>query len=310
MTEARVADTQLYELLICPSKVLKRRDAPVPEAYGWSQSQEAQRSLQGLGIPWVDLSALPLWQREQATREAMTRREALIVAPLLTVHELVAQPFALLHQTKGYTPLHYCRGAPSPLAAAALNSRVSWRRLLQIAVPAALSVDLLQRMSFSAGASFGLIFESEAIRWFDLHQHWGQGRSSLWESYLKARAELWAILAEPEAVPPALTQQCRACQFRTECRERLVRESDLTLLPGVGRRLRAKLQEEFPTLWHLARADLAVLREMDMLSAIEVGEATLRRLHCGAQRLLALHKRQHRLASHTRPRAANSDRRR
>jgi len=67
--------------------------------------------------------------------------------------------------------------------------------------------------------------------------------------------------------------------WHSACFAQLERERDLTLLPELGRVARDALREEFPTLRHLARADVEQYVEGDSTPFPKVGAKSLRRFH-------------------------------
>jgi predicted RecB family nuclease len=93
-----------------------------------------------------------------------------------------------------------------------------------------------------------------------------------------------ATLAAPQASAPANSSACKQCVWRSSCFAQLKRAQDLTLLPELGRAARDALREEFPTLRHLAQADVEQYIEGDRTPFAKVGARSLR----GFQRRAAL----------------------
>lgn len=220
--------------------------------------------------PCVDLSSLRAHERERATREALAKGEALILGGRLAVHGLVGEPDLLRRQGGGYEAIDI-------RSAAALDEHDSaWQRA-EWGVPLALCTDILERLGLAAGRHAFIIDSRGVETRYDLDHSPAPGSACLWESYLRARQAVAATLADPSSSQPALDLACRHCVWRPDCLARIEASDDLTLLPGLDRRARDALQDEFPDVVTLARADVEAFIEGDATSVPGVSARALRR---------------------------------
>lgn len=277
----RITASQLYSHLACPHRVamdvagdpeLRDEASPFLQML-WERGVAHERDLVGRMGAHLDLSGLSGEAKEAATREAIARREPLIYSGRLSVHELLGEPDLLRLEAGGYVAIDIKSGAGRE--AAGDEEEGSVRR--HYGVQLALYTDILEQMGLSAGrVGYILDRHGEEVP-YDLDAPQGPRTPSLWDDYLKARAAVRATLAAPQASRPALSTACRQCVWRSACFARLQREQDLTLLPELGRKARDALAEEFPTLRHLAAADVEAFIEGDRTAFAGVGAARLRR---------------------------------
>ena len=221
----------------------------------------------------LDLSGLSGEAKETATREAIARREPLIYSGRLSVHELLGEPDLLRLEAGGYVAIDIKSGAGREGA----DEEDEGKLRKPYGVQLALYTDILEQMGLSAGR-YGYIRDvrGDAVR-YDFDVPLGPRTPCLWDIYLKTRAAVRATLAAPQASAPALSATCKQCVWRSACFARLKREQDLTLLPELGRQARDSLRDEFPTLRHLAEADMESFIEGDRTPFAHVGAARLRR---------------------------------
>lgn len=285
---SRITASQLYSYLTCPHRVAMDaagdpadRDAVSPFVQLlWERGTAHEHELvAGIGAV-VDLSALKGDAREAATREAIARGEPLIYSGRLSVHELLGEPDLLRRERGGYVAIDIKSGAGSEGADAEGEGRL--RR--EYGVQLALYTDILERMGLSAGRYGYILDVHRAEVRYDLNAPLGVRSPSLWETYLRTRAGMQAVLAAPAESRPALSSACKQCVWRSACFRSLKRAGDLTLLPELGRARRDVLAVEFPTLAELAVADPAHYCNGEKTDFPGIGAGTLRKL----QRLAAL----------------------
>jgi predicted RecB family nuclease len=248
----------------------------------WERGVAHERDvLAGLGVPCLDLSSLSGDTKEAATREAIARREPLIYSGRLSVHELLGEPDLLRLEPGGYVAIDIKSGAGLEG-----DGEGEGRLRKHYGVQLALYTDILEQMGLSAGR-YGYIRDGKAteVR-YDLATPLGPRTECMWESYLKARAAVRATLIAPQASSPANCSACKQCVWHTACFARLKREQDLTLLPELGRAARDVLREEFPTLQHLAQADLEQYIESERTPFPKISAKALRRFQRRAVLLL------------------------
>ena len=230
----------------------------------------------------LDLSSLSGEAKEAATREAIARREPLIYSGRLSAHELLGEPDLLRLESGGYVAIDIKSGAGREGAEGEEEGRLRKPYGVQLA----LYTDILEQMGLSAGR-YGYIWDVHGIETrYDLAASLGPRSGCLWELYLKSRAAVRATLSAPEASTPANSSVCKQCVWHSACFSQLERDQDLTLLPELGRAARDALHEEFPTLRHLARADVEQYIDGDRTPFTRVGAKSLRRFQRRAALLL------------------------
>jgi predicted RecB family nuclease len=288
---SRITASQLYSHLSCPHRVamdsacdpaLRDEVSPFVQLL-WERGVAHERELvSGLGIDCLDLSALAGEAKETATREAIARREPLIYSGRLSVHELLGEPDLLRLEQGGYVAIDIKSGAGREGAEGEDEGRLRKPYGVQLA----LYTDILEQMGLASGR-YGYIWDVHGIQTrYDFIAPLGPRSASLWEIYLKTRAAVRATLAEPQASSPANSAACKQCVWRSACFAQLKRDQDLTLLPELGRVARDALHEEFPTLRHLARADVEQYIEGDRTPFPKVGAKSLRRFQRRAALML------------------------
>jgi predicted RecB family nuclease len=256
---ARITATQLYSYLACPHRVVMdaigdpaERDVTSPFVQLlWERGTAHERdTMAGLGLPFLDLSALKGEEKEAATREAIANGESLIYSGRLSVHELLGEPDLLRREKGGYVAIDIKSGAGMEGADAEGEGRLRKEYGVQLA----LYTDILLRMGLAAGR-YGYVWDvRRAETRYNLDVPLGPRSPSLWEIYLRTRAAMLAALGAPRESRPALCGECKQCVWRSACFRALRKAADLTLLPELGRARRDALAAEFPTLSGLAAA--------------------------------------------------------
>ena len=288
----RLTASQLYSHLTCPHRVamdaagdpaLRDEVSPFVQLL-WERGVAHERELiEGLGVHCLDLSSLSGEAKEAATREAIARREPLIYSGRLSVHELLGEPDLLRLEQGGYVAVDIKSGAGREGADGEDEGRLRRHYGVQLA----LYTDILEQMGLSAGR-YGYIWDVHGIESrYDLAAPLGPRSGCLWELYLKTRAAVRATLVAPQSSAPANSSACKQCVWHSTCFAQLKRAQDLTLLPELGRAARDALREEFPTLRHLAQADVEQYIDGERTPFPKVGAKSLRRFHRRAALLLA-----------------------
>jgi predicted RecB family nuclease len=290
----RITASQLYSHLSCPHRVamdasgdpaLRDEVSPFVQLLWEKGVAHEQALVAGLGVPCLDLSPLSGEAKEAATREAIARREPLIYSGRLSVHELLGEPDLLRLEDGGYVAIDIKSGAGREAGEGEEEGPLRKRYGVQLA----LYTDILEQMGLSAGRH-GYILDVKGVEVrYDLAEPLGPRSGCLWDLYLKTRAAVRATLAAPEASSPASCSACKQCVWHSACFARLEREQDLTLVPELGRAARDALHEEFPTLRHLARADVEQYIEGERTAFHRVGAKMLRRFRRRAALLLQQH---------------------
>lgn len=293
-----ITASQLYSHLVCPHRVTMdvfgnpaQREAPnaFVELLWERGSLFEQQVMRGSGTPFTDCSALQGAAKEQATREAMARGDALIYGGRLTQGDLLGEPDLLRREATG------TRGQPQYIAidiksGAGKEGRGSddeepdGKPKKHYAVQLALYTDILIRMQASAG-SYAYIWDihGQEIR-YDFHEPLGKrGDQTLWSLYLHVREAVAAALSGQGATGAAASSMCKLCVWRSACLRTLKGAQDLTLLPELGRARRDALTEWFPTLEDLAGANVERHIRGKKTDFAGVGPEMLRRFQARAQ---------------------------
>jgi predicted RecB family nuclease len=287
----RLTASQLYSHLTCPHRVAMdaagdpalRDEVSAFVQLLWERGVAHERELiASLGAHCLDLSSLSGEAKESATREAIARREPLIYSGRLSVHELLGEPDLLRLEPGGYVAIDIKSGA----AREGADGEDEGRLRKPYGVQLALYTDILEQMGLSAGR-FGYIWDVHGaeVR-YDFDAPLGPRSGCLWEVYLKTRAAVRATLAAPQLSTPANSSACKQCVWHSCCFAQLQRAQDLTLLSELGRAARDALREEFPTLRHLAQADVEQYIDGDRTPFARVGAKSLRRFRRRAALLL------------------------
>lgn len=258
----RITASQLYSHLTCPHRVTMdltgdpaQRDpvSPFVQLLWESGIAHEHDVIAGLGVPFVDLSALAGDAKEAATRAGLERREPLIYGGRLSVDELLGEPDLLRLEDGGYAAIDIKSGAGRE---GADEEEEEGKPKKTYGVQIALYTDILLRLNVAAGR-YGYIWDVRLREHrYDLDRKLGPLSGSIWEVYLRARAATLAALRSSVKTAPALTSVCKQCHWKSACYKVLTQARDLTLVAELGRSARDALQGELPTLEDLAAADL------------------------------------------------------
>lgn len=289
---SRLTASQLYSFLSCPHRVvmdavgdplLRDEVSPFVQML-WERGVAHERELvAALTVPCEDFSGLRGDAREAATRAAIARHAPLIYGGRLSVHELLGEPDLLRREAGGYVAIDIKSGAGREGGDEDDEGRLRRHYGVQLA----LYTDILEQMGLAAGR-YGYIWDIKGVETrYDLTAPLGARSPCLWDVYLKTRAAVRATLAAPHGSAPALSSVCKQCVWRSACFQQLRERQDLTLLPELGRSARDALQEEFPSLQHLAVADVEHFIDAERTSFPRIGPATLRKFQRRAALQLA-----------------------
>jgi predicted RecB family nuclease len=249
----------LYNHLMCPHRVSMdafanpdTRDPASPFLQMlWKRgSLFEDETVAGLQHSFTDLSAFKGAEKEQCTREALARGDALIYSGRLTFQELLGEPDVLRREGAGYVAIDIKSGSGEEG-----GEDEDGKPKKTYGVQIALYTDILIRLGLSAGR-YGYIWDvhGEEKR-YELDTPLGPKSPCLWEVYLETRGMVERTLAHA-ASRPAAAAVCKQCVWRSACLRELKACSDLTLLPELGRAKRDALLGQFPTLEDLAHGTI------------------------------------------------------
>ncbi len=260
-----ITASMLYNLVECPHRPAmdlhgnpaeRDEESPFIQLLWERGILHEQETIAALGLPCLDLSAYRGAERERRTAEAMARGEALIYAGGIRAGDLRGVPDLLRREGGGYVPGDIKSGA-------GLEGQEDDKKpKLRYGVQLALYVDILEQNGLSAGRR-GFIWDVRGKEVpYDLAAPQGaRTPTTLWDAYQGSLALARGIVARTEATTPANAAACKLCHWRTACLRRLRQESDLTLIPELGRSRRDAMRSRLTTLQQLASAGLGQLCE-------------------------------------------------
>ena len=77
----------------------------------------------------------------------------------------------------------------------------------------------------------------------------------MWDEYESALLDVQSIISKVLISSPALGSSCKLCHWYSHCKDILVEEDDLTLIPELGRNRREKLESTVKTVEELAELE-------------------------------------------------------
>lgn len=197
----------------------------------------------------VDLRDLAPADRREATDAAMDAGADLIVGGEIAWRDLLARPDLIRRGAAGYVPGDIKAGG----ALDGATGRPKAAYVLQIA----LEVDILTRSGRLALRKGFIVDRNGDETVYDLDAPTGSmsGRTP-WDTYLEAVATARAIAAGRGGTTPAASAICKLCRWRSHCAGSLAATDDVTLVPQLGRTVRAALAPTVTTVSQLADIDV------------------------------------------------------
>jgi predicted RecB family nuclease len=223
----------------------------------WEKGQAfEQEVIDGLKLPFTDLSGLAKAERERETAAAMERGDDLIYGGRIRAKDLLGVPDLLRRQGSGYIAGDIKSGAGVEGAA----DDVEGKPKKHYAVQLALYTDILEKLGLSAGRSpFVWDVHGDEVT-YDLDEPQGVRRPvTLWEIYRSCLDEARKVVGRAVETNPALGSICKLCHWRTSCLKRMVASDDLTLIPELGRAKRDAIEPFVGGVSDLAIVDLDTL---------------------------------------------------
>lgn len=208
-------------------------------------------------------------RRCEATIDAMTNEEPLILGGRLAIDDLIAEPAMLEITARGYVAGLVKWGS-------ALDEHGRPRQ--NYAVQVAHHAHLLSKLGFGSAAD-GFIIDRDGSRVdFDFNVPMcGKNGPSGQSTHASMLEHARAIRDRTSRTEPALCAACKLCHWRSACRAALDQVADLTLVPQLGRELRRTIRPFAEDLSALARLDVGALEAAIDAGPKGVGPARLRR---------------------------------
>jgi predicted RecB family nuclease len=231
----------------------------------WERGTLFEReTIAALDVPFTDLSAVLPEAREDATRDAMNRGDALIYHGRIRVDGLLGEPDLLRREsTDQHGRALYAaidiksgRGKEGESEGDSEDGDEPGKPKKHYGVQVALYTDILIRLDRSAGRHAYIWDVHGKETRYDLDEPLGKRTPALWPIYLDARRGVEAAISSSDTTRAAASAECNLCVWRSACHAWLKQERDLTLLPWVGRKKRDSLMAKFATLEELAGANI------------------------------------------------------
>jgi len=284
-----ISASMLYNYAQCPHRVSldlfedrSKRDAisPFVELL-WTKGQEyEQEVIDNLGIDFENLRVVSEDHRASLTLQAMSDGKPLIYGGRITVDNLVGEPDLLRKQDDGYVAGDIKSGA----GLEGQRGDIEGRPKLHYAVQLGMYTDILNKSGFASSAPPFIwdIHRNEVS--YDLNSSRGPRiANTMWEEYETVLLDVQAIIANELITTPAMSSTCKLCHWYSHCKTQLLEADDLTIIPGLGRARREKLESVVTTVEGLAELEISKYIEGDKSKIKGVGAKVLSRYHARAQ---------------------------
>ena len=281
-----ITAAMLYDLIQCPHRVsMDLRGDPVDRnevnpfvQLLWERGLLHEKEvIDGLEIPFVDLSAHAGDEKTLLTQEAMDRQEPLIYGGRIQVDDLLGDPDLLRFENNGYIAGDIKSGAGEEGREDLSKPKKHY------AVQLAIYTDILERQGHSP-ERYGFIWDinGEEVA-YDLTAAQGPRKpETLWDEYQTRLATARAIVANTEKTLPASSSTCKLCHWYTACGSAMEQADDLTLIPELGRARRDAMFAEVNTIKDLAGCDPEEFIQGKKTAFTGVGPDMLRKFHARA----------------------------
>ncbi len=288
-----VTAAMLYDLIACPHRVAmdlfgdpgKRDPADPFVELLWKRGVLYEHQImEGLRIPFLDLSSYSGDEKERQTLEAMHRGEPLIYSGRIQADGLLGEPDLLRKEGDGYSAGDIKSGAGMEGSGDLSKPKKHY------AVQLALYMDILERKGMSVRRT-GFIWDingQEVV--YDLAELYGRRNPrTLWQDYQEYLAEAQAVVTRRSETRAAFSSVCKLCHWYTACLSQLTAADDLTLIPELGRARRDAMIGSVATVRDFAASDPAQFLAGSKTIFPGIGSPMLEKLHARA-RLIAIGK--------------------
>ena len=257
-----ITASMLYDFVQCPHRVTmdlfedsSKRDPinPFMQLLWEKGNAFEQEVIEGLQVPFVNLRPFSDQEREQLTKEEISRGGTLIYGGRISADDLLGDPDLLRRKEGGYVAGDIKSGAGVEGASEDTDGKPKKHYAVQLA----LYTDILERMGLSGGRTPFIwdVHGEEVI--YDLEAPQGvRNPQTLWERYQSSLAVAKNIIEGSEKTLPAYAGICKLCHWYTSCTSWLKELNDLTLIPELGRAKRDVMVPRISGIKNLAEADL------------------------------------------------------
>ncbi|MHB8147568.1 MAG: TM0106 family RecB-like putative nuclease [Vulcanimicrobiaceae bacterium] len=191
--------------------------------------------------------------KQRATLEAMRRGQPLIYGGRISSGELLGEPDLLRCEGGKYVPGDIKSGAGEEG-----STEESKRPKKHYAVQLALYVDVLERMGFSDGQRRAFVWDihGEEVPYDFVAPKGPKTPDSLWGDYQACLQIARGIISGIRNPGAAYHGECKHCVWYSACIQDLEAKDDLTLLPGLGRKMREPFLDYVANSRELAAASV------------------------------------------------------
>ena len=283
-----ITASMLYNFVQCPHRVNQdlygnptdKDEVSVFVQLLWDRGNAFEKQvIEGLDIPFTDLSELYETSKEEATKEAIERGDELIYSGRIQAGNLLGEPDLLRKQGDGYVAGDIKSGAGEEGSSDMGDKKPKKHYAVQLA----LYTDILEQLGISTGRIPFVwdIYGEEIV--YDLDELQGKKNpTALWSTYQEILGKVDSICSEENQTLPAYSAICKLCQWRTVCVESLIETKDLTLVPELGRAKRDAIMDHIKDINKLADIDIDTLIKGKKTVVPGVGADTLRKFQTRA----------------------------
>ncbi len=196
----------------------------------------------------VDLRYAAPASRQALTQIAMDAEAPLIVGGEIAEIDLLGRPDLLRRDGDGYIPGDIKLGVGE-------DTRPGAPRL-RYGVQICLYADILERLD-RLSRPYGFIIDGNGDELlFALDVDLGGAKGTLVDSYDEALEHARDIVADVVNTRSVSAAECKLCRWYSMCKADVIARDDLTRIPQLGRSLRDRMMNTFPTVASLAEADV------------------------------------------------------
>jgi predicted RecB family nuclease len=286
-----ITAAMLYDYVRCPHRVYmdlfgdpsKRDKVSAFVQLLWDRGHAyEQEVIQGLSIPFTDLSGLSGKAKDAATQEAMARGDELIYQGRISAEDLLGEPDLLRKQDDGYM----AGDIKSGTGLEGVSEDSDGKPKKHYAVQLSLYTDILEGLGLSAARNaFVWDIHGQEVM-YDLNAPQGsRSPQTLWNLYQQILQDVRFIVSEAVQSRPAMASDCKLCHWRSICKQQVKKTGDLTLIPALGRAKRDVLSPRIPTVKAMAKVDIETFVQGDKTIFPRIGITTLEKFQIRAKLL-------------------------
>ena len=290
----KLSANMLYNYVKCPHRLRldlfgdysKQDPISVFVKLLWEKGTDFEKQvIEGLELPFLDLSSYSGMEREKRTKEAIDRGADLIYGGRISTEGLVGEPDLLRKEGKGYISGDIKSGS----GLEGENDTSEGKLKPHYTVQLALYTDILERLGISGGRNpFIWDIHGREIE-YDLNSPQSTRNSeSWWTKYQNCLEAVTKIANHDLKTLPAYSGICKLCHWRTYCLRCLRKANDLTLIPELGRSKRDVMINHLGSVAKLAQANLNQFQKGEKTIFPRVGKDTLEKFQ---KRAILLSKR-------------------